>query len=538
MSGLTLEGGLHVGRLALNYAQEASLTLEEIVARVQQDLPDLSAREIIASLARTPRPRPTQNVERARVERARAQKAVRAAVNALRPPPKWGWLAELASAPRAIKATGDMSAVLRQGAILIARRPKAAGRAFALAFKAAFSEYESERIDLMIRQDPRQFVREAAGLYLAPVGSDADAARLTGREEAFMSRFLERLPVLGSVMAGSERHYVSFLNLVRTAAFDSFCDAYPDADAEQLGAWAGYVNAASGRGSLGDFQGAAATLGQAFFSPRFVMSRFQAPLALVKNRHVEGVREEIAKDLAAFVGFGLTVLSLAALALDDDEGTVGISPRDSDFGKIVVDNLRIDLWAGEQQVARFIARAALAVTDHVGATSAPEGSRGEDVYRLAAQFVTYKMSPTVTVPIELLTGRNVFGQNVDVKDSAVDALLPLGVSGTMEAYSAGATPQEAKAYAASVFLGQFFGLGVDAYDDPLRAVAPKMLFVRASYNPSAGRADRDAFGAEYRRMIEERFTELSALDPDALRSRLKTMAETARRRSPRTPDDE
>jgi hypothetical protein len=435
-----------------------------------------------------------------------------------------------------LKATGDMSAVLRQGAILIVRRPGPARIAFARAFKAAFSTYEAERIDRMIREDPRQFKREAAGLYLAPVGGDADAAGLTGREEVFMSRFLERVPGLGPVMQGSERHYVSFLNLMRTAAFDGFADTHPDATPEELSAWAEYVNAASGRGNLGDFSAASGALATAFFSPRFLVSRFQVPLALVKPSTPPAVRAEIAKDLGAFVGLGLLTLTLASLAMDDDEGTVGTDPRDADFGKVVVGNVRVDVWGGELPVARLVARGALTVTDHAGVTTPPRG-RGDDVYRLAASFLTYKLSPTVTVPVELLTGKNVFGQPVEPGAAAVDAFLPLGVSGTMEAYDAGATPEQARAYAAAVFMGNLFGLGVSAYDDPLRAVAPKVLLVRAGYNPTAGRAEPDAFKAELARRIEEDFTALNAMEPDRLKERLKAMAATARRAAPRAPEE-
>ena len=537
VSGLTVEGGYHVGRLALNYAQGASLTLEEIVARVQQDVPDLSPAEIVAALAAPKRPvraSTDAEIERARVERARAQKAVRAAVRALRPRSRWEWFGELMGAPRALKATGDMSAVLRQGAVLIARRPKASTRAFAEAFKAAFSEYEAERIDRLIREDPRQFARDAAGLYLAPVGDGADSANLTGREEQFMSRMLERIPVLGSVMAGSERHYVSFLNLMRVAAFDQFSDAHPDATPEEARAWAVYVNAASGRGNLGDFTGASATLAQAFFSPRFMVSRFQVPLALVKPSTPHAVRVEVAKDLAAFVGLGLVTLTLASLALDDDEGTVGLDPRDSDFGKLVVGNLRLDVWGGEQQVAQFLARAVLTATDNVGVTTPPKG-RGDDVYRLAASFLTYKLSPTVTVPVEMVTGRNVFGQRVPFKESAAEALLPLGVSGTAEAYDAGTTPDEARAYAAAAFMGNFFGLGVSAYDAPLRSVAPQTILRRAGYLPRAGRAEPDAFETALARSIEDDFEALNAMEPGMLKDRVKRLAESARARSPRRP---
>jgi hypothetical protein len=125
-----------------------------------------------------------------------------------------------------------------------------------------------------------------------------------------------------------------------------------------------------------------------------------------------------------------------------------------------------------------------------------------------------------------------------VGEAARDALLPLGVSGTAEAYSAGTTPEEARAYAAAVFMGSFFGLGVTAYDDPLRSVAPQAILRRAAYNPTAGRAERDAFEAELARSIEADFGTLNAMEPDRLKQRLKRMAETARRRAGREEEED
>lgn len=476
VTGLTVDGSILVGRLALTYAKEGALTLAEVVARVQQTLPDLAPDEIIEAVAR-PKTRQAERteaeLERARVERSRAQKAVRAAQRALAPRGAYDWIGEVLGAPRALMATGDMSAVLRQGAVLLpltaARNPKGVARAFTKATRSFFSSHTAEAVDMLVRTDPRQYVREASRLYLAPIGEGASVATLTGREEAFMSRFLEAVPGLGQLMKASERHYTTFLNLIRVAAFDYYADAHPEASREALAAWADYVNKASGRGSLnlgvlGDYSGAAPGLSSVFFAPRFMASRFQTLAAPFKPGTPAAVRAEIALSLSAFVGTGLVALMLARLAVDDDDAEIGTDPRSPDFGKLTFPaangrgDYHVDVWAGEQQVARLMARSVLVGTDHFGITDAPRRARETTPVDLATSFLKYKLAPTVTVPQELMTGKNAIGEDTTPGQTLRRAVLPLGVTSTLETYDeAGAEA------AAAVFAGNYFGLGVNVY---------------------------------------------------------------------------
>ena len=466
VTGVTAEGSILVGKLALSYAKEGFLSVQDIVARVQQDLPDLSEFEIVQALASPKRkqvPRTEAELDRLRVERRRAQKAVRAAQRALRTPTKTQWLGEIFGTPRALMATGDWSATLRQGAILGTRFPGRAAVAFGKSVRAFGSDYHAERFDLAMREDPRFFEAEASGLYTAPLGDEAAVSSTEIREEQFMSRWAERVPGLGQVMKASERHYITYLNMLRFSAFTHYLDANPDASREQLRAWADFVNVASGRGDLGSFSGAASALSTVFFSPRFMASRFQVGTKAIKYARTPGVNAEIGKTLAAFVGTGMVALTLASLYLDDDEGTVGLDPRESDFGKIVVGDTRIDIWGGEAQVARLLARSALTATDNFGVTDPPPGNREQSPFDLAAQFLQYKLSPAVTVPGEFLTGKNVVGEDVTPGQTALRSTLPLSLTQTVE----GAKVGGAKA-ATAVFLGNWFGVGVDVYDAPLK----------------------------------------------------------------------
>src|SRR5690606_34947056 len=82
----------------------------------------------------------------------------------------------------------------------------------------------------------------------------------------------------GGSVRGSARAYSTVLNSLRADTFDApsapLARGKEPTQAER-GALANYVNAATGRGSLGKFQQSATLLNTVFFAPRWVVSRFQ-----------------------------------------------------------------------------------------------------------------------------------------------------------------------------------------------------------------------------------------------------------------------
>ena len=175
---------------------------------------------------------------------------------------------------------------------------------------------------------------------ISPWGSKSVA--LGGREEAFMSSLVHRIPG----MAASERGYASFLNKLRTDVFDHVTTGWlsaglnPDTNMKAFKDLAKYINHSTGRGDLGKFDRFAVELNALFFSPKFQMSRLQLGKDLVTSD--PAVRKIIAADAAAFVGTGLLVLSLAKAGGADVE----LDPRATDFGKIRIGNSRVDFSGG------------------------------------------------------------------------------------------------------------------------------------------------------------------------------------------------
>ena len=535
--GLTGDAAVLVGRLALNLAESGAVRFADIVAGVREVLPDVTERQVAEALAaaesrrqgKAPKaPAEPESLEKIRVEREVAKKDVRRSVAAL---DRDGRLArffgQVLGAPRTLMATADVSAALRQGFILSARHPGRATRAFGKSLKAAVSSFEAEWLDLALKSDPRQAAREAAGLYLAPLGA---GAALAEREEAFQSPWLERVPVLGSVLRASERHYVTHLNLLRASAFDFFLDAYPDATRDQLTAWARYVNAASGRGSLGDVGQTAQNVGSAlFFSPRFLASRWQALIwEPARSARTPAVRKEIAKTYAAFAGVLAVGHVLWGLAFGDDDepgggGATGLDPRDSDFLKMVTGNLRVDAGAGTTQVVRLLFQMGLTATDAWGLTDPPATARETDAYELNARYLRYKLAPAPSAALALSTRKDAVGEDVTPAEVAVRSLLPLGVTQTAEAYGAGGAD-----VALAVYLGNFWGISVDVYDDPLQRLPVKRLLRRAEYRALPGDADEAAFKDEFARRVIGRRTVLGALSDGELKDELAAIAAESR----------
>ncbi len=382
-----------------------------------------------------------------RIRNQQLKRSARKSVDKFRKKTKMEYALEIAGLPRSLLATGDMSAVLRQGLLLSVRRPITATKIFGKAFKAFFSQHTADQIDAAIRFDPKHEGRLKANLYLTPM----DRIDLAAREESFASTIPEKIPVIREVVLASERHMVATLNMLRTAAFDQFVEAYPNSSLKDRRAFADYINKASGRGNLGKAAGAAQSASMVFFAPRFAISRFQAPFTLIQNFNNPIVAKEIGKDFASMIGVGGTILLLASLAGLE----VGTDPEDSDFGKIIAGNTRIDIWGSFQQPARLAMQPFMA-----GIQQATEGDTDIDVLSAAMNFTKYKLSPSITIPAQLLTGSDVVGQERTLLETAGDSFVPLTIQEALDTMN----EENDEIMAGGAFAGAFFGIGVSSFD--------------------------------------------------------------------------
>lgn len=223
--------------------------------------------------------------------------------------------------------------------------PGKAGKAFAKSIPTVFSEAKADKVLADIHNSPLAPLRREAGLYLADYHKSGQP--LTAGEEGFQSSVAQSIP---SVRA-SERAYVSFLDKLRADVFDDYATTHPDASLETLKGIASFINKATGRGDLGAWGEQHVTaLSQAFYSPRFQLSRVQTALAPWTG--TPEARAYAKRELIKFVSAGIGMMGLAKAAGLE----VGVDPLSSDFGKIRVVNTRIGLWGGSAQIARYTAQ--------------------------------------------------------------------------------------------------------------------------------------------------------------------------------------
>jgi hypothetical protein len=368
---------------------------------------------------------------------------------------------------RTLKAFLDASFTLRQMAGITGRRPIKAVESFARAQRAMVSPDYADRVDNLIRNRPYYLIGDRAGLDLTDFGGVVGE-----HEEMFDSAIAERLPVVGIGVRASDRSATTTSNLMRSDAFDGFVDRYPNATSAELKAWADVINTFSGRGDLGRFTAAADILGFGLWSPRLAVSRFQTPYMMVKYWQMPRVRKEIAKELGADLWMASTVLILATLG----GYATGIDPRDPDFGKIRIGDTRFDIFAGILQPIRLMARIVLGATDRAGITGkfTPDAMKDIDPLELVWQFASYKLSPIVTMPVELYRGKNVMGQPIAPSETLIRAHVPFMLESIWDAYHEpgrewydfGGKNMDA---APGVVGANYLGVGAQNYpDSPLR----------------------------------------------------------------------
>ena len=367
--------------------------------------------------------------------------------------------AEVINTMRTLKASLDMSYTLRQAMPLTPGRPIKAAKALWKATQAMFSKRKYEQIHRDILNDPDYWKADQAKLQLTAVGD-----MLSRTEEIFTSRFMDNIPYWRGGIAGSERHMVTGLNVLRYGAFKEFTKNHPNATMAEMTAWADYVNAASGRGNIGK---AGPALQWLFFAPKFAVSRAQGPTKVLKYWKMPRVRKKIALDMAAFVGTGMATLTLAKLAGLE----VGYDPRNADFGKIKFGNTRVDIWGGGLTLARLTAASGAQTLESI--TGWPKSKKGifeKDFYDLTSDFLTYKLAPHVTYGVNMATGKNVFGRDSHRGLATAAVIAPILLEEVIAGYKDGGWTLATK-----VGIMDGFGLGTSTYSNKKKKTSTQRI---------------------------------------------------------------
>jgi len=352
-------------------------------------------------------------------ERDQLKGRIKEAERALAPKGAWDKLSDAMGVPRSLMSTGDMSYLMRQGLVLNVRNPVEGAKIFAKAARAMFDAPYAASLQRDMLKDPAYRISQRAKLYIANL-----PGQVGPREEAFITGFAEKLPVIGKIVKASERNMVTGLNELRFHHFKAFLERYPNATPEELKAFAGYLNAASGRGSLGRFEGASEPLAKALFSPRLLTSRFQAPAYAVRPSVPAIVRREAQKDMVKLVVAGNLAIGLAMAG----GAETSLDPDSPDFGKIKMGDQRFDIWGGFQQPARLLARIAKGIAEKLREAGGGPEAEEVDIWNLLTRYFEYKQAPGLSMARTALSGKDAVGNEVSLSDYLIKAFTPLNVS--------------------------------------------------------------------------------------------------------------
>jgi len=376
----------------------------------------------------------SERLETAKIKLKRLRADAKDQILAMRPRSKGQKVFDFASGIgtglRTMLSTGEMSGLGRQGMGVISHElfsgPKGLKNiavSIARAINATFSSQTAEAMEMAWQNDPFQIEREKAGLELTSMDGP-----LNSREEAFINKWMEKIPVAGHVFKGANRNMVTLLNSLRIGAFDDVVKANPQWSDAQKATWAKSVNALSGRSSLGKLT--SPTVMKAFaligFAPNFAVSRIEAPIRIVGNLFQPGVRKEAAKTIAGFITLQATFYALAALA----GGKIGKDPEEFDFGRVSFGNTKIDILAGFNQPGRVATISFLNALDKLGARKAVKNL---DPLRTAAYFIWFKQSPLASIFPNFLFGEDTVGRATSRYELLWKQLAPLFISDIIEA---------------------------------------------------------------------------------------------------------
>lgn len=355
---------------------------------------------------------------------------------------------------RSLWSSFDLSAPFRQG------RALAHTSEFWKNIPAMFKYWGNETFYNMtmdeIKSRPNYGKMEKAGLAFTELGSD-----LSKREEQFMSSWADKIPGVKQ----SARAYNGYLNKLRADVFDRMAQELDDAgvdlqkDPKVLKDLARFVNSATGRGSLGQFNQAAPVLAGVLFSPRLMASRINMLNPAYYMKLSPPVRKQAIKSLLAFGTTSVLFAKLAAEAGMDVEW----DPRSSDFMKLKKGDTRYDILGGFGQYLTLGARLATNQKKNAKGGVVDLGKRfgSDDALDVLTNFLRSKFSPNASLVVDARLGKNVIGEEFNLQDETVKRFIPLFFQDVSDAIK-----EKGAAEGVATSVPGFFGVGAQTYPAP------------------------------------------------------------------------
>lgn len=345
-----------------------------------------------------------------------------------------GWLgkafdatANVLNVPKALMASYDISAPLRQGAFMVGR--KQFYTSLAPMVKAFVSPKAEAAVRENIYRDPLFAAMQDAGLAVPVYKGHNGGPALAEHEEPYMTNLAQRIPLVGIGVRASERAYNTFVYKLRADTFKTIYHAGKAGgkqwNQDSLKDLAKFINTFTGRGDLGKFNNAAPILNSALFSPKLLKSRIDAINPKFYKDLDPYVRKEAIKSIMSFAVIAGSVMGLAHLA----GAEVGADPRQADGWKIKVGNTRYDILGGEQQLIRLLGNVGTygkRKAVEVASTGKIKLSHNERTATdNVGQFLRNKESPDVSLAHDFMSGKTAVGDDFDAKAAVASRVTPL-----------------------------------------------------------------------------------------------------------------
>lgn len=406
--------------------------------------------------------------------------------------------AELFALPRALKAGLDLSAVLLQGSILLAKDvtklpfyayTAARGGAQRPYFQSALAQMSRAVIsgESRVAQITTGFrdALEAEGFHTSGALKNihiaeptANFGNLAAREEYMVGDLVTKIPVIGLLYRQANFGYATLLNALRTGEALNLVRASKEVgipvNTSKIGH---FVNITTGYGDLplqdtDASRKVATALSNVFFGPRLQGATIQNVtdnITAVSGIAGRAFRKPLdPTDIArihattAFVAAGLGAMKIA----ESSGMKIGTDPTGTDFGRIILPSgWRVDLWGPFNEYARLIAREIEFVRRSVAGD--PPGYGEKNGIEELTNFVRGKLNPPAGIVADLIAGKT--SANVPTRDAYtstdpnVNPLIPAPFSVGTAASGAGPGLTVAAAFGAGVMppsqFTKFDGLG-------------------------------------------------------------------------------
>lgn len=462
----------------------------------------------------------------------------------------WANLADVLNLPKALRASGDLSAGGRQGWFLSI--PPSRWAIAARSFKKGVRSVEAmglkkgayKALKRELTQHPAYRDMTAAGW----IPMTSDSGELTAQTELFGSRFAGKIPWAKY----SEQAYKMNLDWLALSTFELYKKGIDKSSRDLRERHEGYkaavdwINVSSGRGSYSGRFGKwykekpAPFLNVIGWAPGLVYSRFQLlnPYTYAQNLKNPGHRVVFRKQMSeVFQSAG--VLYLTAVLAKAGGALVSTDPDDADFLKLRFGTTRYDVLAGLQQVARLSLRIGDYLRTKVTTdTSTEEGQKkvrkaSSEATTTLLRFGRTKLGPVpgfvvdwwndwvkVTgerhAPGEFITsfkeGNKVKGVADLAEDPIVSQVIPLFWADMVAAYEQGwrANGNQGGLEHVAKVLPAGLGIGVQDYDRPEWKKETRKQLDKFDLDPQFPKHKTGEKEPEYQKRVKEHIADQEA----------------------------